>query len=132
MRTSPRISEPVAPPSAPTSVASATCRGTVVAGAAAELPVGAARLLVRDDGGLDDYKLYVCRDAQGPFALDAHCTHRGCIVKPAGGGFLCPCHQSKYDYSGRPLDGPAPAPLARYAACVDAAGVVRISLSPSE
>ncbi|MDC9700981.1 MAG: ubiquinol-cytochrome c reductase iron-sulfur subunit [Alphaproteobacteria bacterium] len=39
------------------------------------------------------------------------CTHLGCIpVSGAGelGGWLCPCHGSIYDASGRVLKGPAP------------------------
>jgi ubiquinol-cytochrome c reductase iron-sulfur subunit len=48
------------------------------------------------------------------------CTHLGCIPKyrpEAGsvtadwkGGFFCPCHGSRYDLSGRVMDG-SPAPL---------------------
>lgn len=48
------------------------------------------------------------------------CTHLGCIPKyrptPGSvnaswkGGFFCPCHGSRYDLSGRVLDG-SPAPL---------------------
>jgi ubiquinol-cytochrome c reductase iron-sulfur subunit len=42
--------------------------------------------------------------------IAAHCTHLGCNVGhvPKGqnewfptGGFMCPCHGSKYDFSGR-------------------------------
>jgi ubiquinol-cytochrome c reductase iron-sulfur subunit len=39
------------------------------------------------------------------------CTHLGCIPKgEAGdyGGWLCPCHGSQYDTSGRIRKGPAP------------------------
>ena len=39
------------------------------------------------------------------------CTHLGCIPNgPAGdfGGWLCPCHGSQYDTSGRIRKGPAP------------------------
>ena len=41
----------------------------------------------------------------------ANCTHLGCI--PTGdagefGGWLCPCHGSQYDTSGRIRKGPAP------------------------
>ncbi len=41
----------------------------------------------------------------------ALCTHLGCIPNgPAGdyGGWLCPCHGSQYDTSGRIRRGPAP------------------------
>lgn len=39
------------------------------------------------------------------------CTHLGCIPKPDAGGdsaWLCPCHGSHYDTSGRIRKGPAP------------------------
>ena len=40
------------------------------------------------------------------------CTHLGCvpIEQPdsVGGGWLCPCHGSRYDVSGRIVSGPAP------------------------
>jgi ubiquinol-cytochrome c reductase iron-sulfur subunit len=47
------------------------------------------------------------------------CTHLGCIPlgnKPSDlrgdwGGYLCPCHGSQYDTSGRVRHGPAPANL---------------------
>lgn len=48
------------------------------------------------------------------------CTHLGCIplgnkiTDPRGdfGGWVCPCHGSQYDVSGRVRKGPAPANLA--------------------
>jgi ubiquinol-cytochrome c reductase iron-sulfur subunit len=36
------------------------------------------------------------------------CTHLGCIPNPREGGWLCPCHGSAYDISGRVIRGPAP------------------------
>ncbi len=46
----------------------------------------------------------------------ALCTHLGCVPQPIGtgnfGGFLCPCHGSHYDTSGRIRQGPAPTNLA--------------------
>jgi len=38
------------------------------------------------------------------------CTHLGCVPgrKPNGEGWLCPCHGSQYDNSGRVIRGPAP------------------------
>lgn len=42
----------------------------------------------------------------------ALCTHLGCVPQAIGtgdfGGFLCPCHGSHYDTSGRIRKGPAP------------------------
>ncbi|MBF0426855.1 MAG: ubiquinol-cytochrome c reductase iron-sulfur subunit [Magnetococcales bacterium] len=46
----------------------------------------------------------------------ALCSHLGCVPQPVGtgdyGGFLCPCHGSHYDTSGRIRKGPAPRNLA--------------------
>ncbi len=37
------------------------------------------------------------------------CTHLGCVPnRDPEGGWLCPCHGSKYDASGRVVRGPAP------------------------
>jgi ubiquinol-cytochrome c reductase iron-sulfur subunit len=48
--------------------------------------------------------------------LVATCTHLGCIpsnlMKGEFGGWLCPCHGSQYDTSGRIRKGPAPQNLA--------------------
>ncbi len=39
------------------------------------------------------------------------CTHLGCIPNRKGEGWMCPCHGSLYDNSGRVKRGPAPANL---------------------
>jgi ubiquinol-cytochrome c reductase iron-sulfur subunit len=48
------------------------------------------------------------------------CTHLGCVPQKRGaevqapdgpwwtGGFICPCHVSRFDYTGRVVRGPAP------------------------
>lgn len=36
------------------------------------------------------------------------CTHLGCIPTQNNNGWLCPCHGSVYDNSGRVMRGPAP------------------------
>lgn len=36
------------------------------------------------------------------------CTHLGCVPNRNENGWLCPCHGSVYDNSGRILRGPAP------------------------
>lgn len=43
-------------------------------------------------------------------ALNAHCTHLGCIVKWHNDKkkFICPCHGSVYDQWGNRISGPAP------------------------
>lgn len=40
------------------------------------------------------------------------CTHLGCVPGRTQSGWLCPCHGSVYDNSGRILHGPAPNNLA--------------------
>lgn len=57
-------------------------------------------------------RVYVGRDGDGLYAVDAVCTHLGCLVEQAeGGGFICPCHGSRFDVQGRPETGPATQPL---------------------
>ncbi|MBM3774224.1 MAG: Rieske (2Fe-2S) protein [Acidobacteria bacterium] len=53
----------------------------------------------------------VFRDAEGVYAISSICTHLGCIVKPAQGGFTCPCHGSEFSADGSVTKGPAPLPL---------------------
>jgi ubiquinol-cytochrome c reductase iron-sulfur subunit len=36
------------------------------------------------------------------------CTHLGCVPNKTAQGWLCPCHGSIYDNSGRIISGPAP------------------------
>lgn len=36
------------------------------------------------------------------------CTHLGCVPSRKKEGWMCPCHGSVYDNSGRVLSGPAP------------------------
>lgn len=51
------------------------------------------------------------RDTDGVHAVSIVCTHLGCIVKPTGAGFECPCHGSRFAKNGDVTGGPAPAPL---------------------
>jgi cytochrome b6-f complex iron-sulfur subunit len=45
--------------------------------------------------------------------FNAHCTHKGCLVKYSkkDNRIECPCHGSQYDLNGNVLKGPAPRPL---------------------
>ena len=36
------------------------------------------------------------------------CTHLGCVPIDDKGGWICPCHGSRYDTAGRVTRGPAP------------------------
>ncbi|HEX3703059.1 MAG TPA: Rieske (2Fe-2S) protein [Vicinamibacterales bacterium] len=70
----------------------------------------------------------VSRPTQSSFiALTATCTHQACTITGfANQDFVCPCHGSTYDTSGRVLSGPAPAPLQMYPAQF-ASGILTIS-----
>jgi Rieske Fe-S protein len=59
----------------------------------------------------------VARTSQNSFAaLSAICTHQTCTITGyANQTYVCPCHGSEFDTSGRVLGGPAPAPLPSYA-----------------
>lgn len=48
------------------------------------------------------------------YALNAVCTHLGCVVpwNKAENKFMCPCHGSQYAPNGAVVRGPAPLPLA--------------------
>ena len=68
--------------------------------------VGSARPYVEEAG------LFVLRDSVGLAAMSAVCTHLGCNVRiDVDGGYICPCHGSRYDSQGRVIAGPAPSPL---------------------
>jgi Rieske Fe-S protein len=61
-------------------------------------------------------------------AVDAVCTHEGCTVNGLDGStYVCPCHGSRYDQTGRVVAGPAQANLRQYATTF-ADGVVTIAV----
>ena len=51
----------------------------------------ATYLVTKEDGLLED------------FAINAVCTHLGCVVpwNAAQNKFICPCHGSQYDKNGK-------------------------------
>jgi isorenieratene synthase len=64
-------------------------------------------------GGAVVGELFVIGSAEAPVALSLACTHLGCRVASAPGGFACPCHGSRFDAAGGPVAGPARSALAR-------------------
>jgi cytochrome b6-f complex iron-sulfur subunit len=48
------------------------------------------------------------------YGINAICTHLGCVVpwNSAENKFMCPCHGSQYDSTGKVVRGPAPLSLA--------------------
>jgi cytochrome b6-f complex iron-sulfur subunit len=57
--------------------------------------------------------IFVVNSSQGFYALQATCTHLGCLTawKPELGIIACPCHGSKFNRDGTKIAGPAPKPL---------------------
>lgn len=61
--------------------------------------------------------LLVVRQKMGTFlAIDIKCTHKGCDVgyDPENSCYLCPCHESRYEFDGTIRNGPAERPLQSY------------------
>ena len=54
-------------------------------------------------------QLLVARTGASTFtALTAICTHEACVINGGSSGrFVCPCHGSTFDTSGRVITGPA-------------------------
>mmetsp|Transcript_10546 Transcript_10546/g.18472 ORF Transcript_10546/g.18472 Transcript_10546/m.18472 type:complete len:239 (+) Transcript_10546:133-849(+) len=59
-------------------------------------------IVVKEDGTLEEY------------GINAVCTHLGCVVPWNANEkkFICPCHGSQYDKTGKVVRGPAPLSLA--------------------
>ncbi|TKY66910.1 Cytochrome b6-f complex iron-sulfur subunit [Spatholobus suberectus] len=62
------------------------------------------------------------------YAINAVCTHLGCVVpwNAAENKFICPCHGSQYNDQGRVVRGPAPLSLALAYCDVDDGKVVSV------
>ena len=73
-------------------------------GAAAQYPAGSRTYL-------PDVPAMLLSSESGFKALSLVCTHLGCTVEEADGGFKCPCHGSRYDAGGNVERGPARLPL---------------------
>jgi len=64
---------------------------------------------MQQSGGGKDPQPDVARVKQADWLVVVGiCTHLGCVPGKSAQGWLCPCHGSVYDNSGRILSGPAP------------------------
>ncbi len=72
------------------------------------------RSLVQGLKGDPTYLIVEGSDAIGSYGINAICTHLGCVVPWNNGSnkFICPCHGSQYDDTGKVVRGPAPLSLA--------------------
>jgi nitrite reductase/ring-hydroxylating ferredoxin subunit len=62
-------------------------------------------------------------------ATSAVCTHKRATLTVKGGQIVCPKHGSRFGDDGVPLNGPASAPLNRYAVSVNGQGRVIVDRS---
>ena len=76
-------------------------------------PVG-DRSLVQGLKGDPTYLIVEGEDAITSYGINAICTHLGCVVPWNSGAnkYMCPCHGSQYDATGKVVRGPAPLSLA--------------------
>jgi cytochrome b6-f complex iron-sulfur subunit len=56
---------------------------------------------------LPDVPAILIRGDKGFTAISLVCTHLGCTVENKPDGFACPCHGSRFDLQGKPIQGPA-------------------------
>lgn len=82
-------------------------------GARRELQLGATPIELR-------------RTEAGVEARSLLCTHMGCVVARRGqeDGYLCPCHEGRFDSEGAVVSGPPPKPLRRIPARIEGDQVV--------
>jgi len=83
----------------------------VLIGNESRVPVGEAVMM--DLGG---QKIAVLRTDEGIAAFSRRCTDLGCLVSwsQERGEFVCPCHQGRFDKTGRNIAGPPPRPLDQF------------------
>jgi cytochrome b6-f complex iron-sulfur subunit len=102
-------------------------------------PTGPTRLTREDVSKLEEKKfvivpvsgqrVIVFQSGDQLYAFSAKCTHEGCTVtfQPSQSVIWCPCHDGRFDLTGRVLSGPPPQPLAKYVAQRQPDGVIVVS-----
>lgn len=99
---------------------------TFTAGFPSDFAVGSV-----DQRFKEAYRVWVIRNEEGMYALQAICTHLGCTPNwlEAENKFKCPCHGSGFYRTGINFEGPAPRPLERVRITLAADGQVLIDTS---
>lgn len=85
---------------------------TVMAGSVDDFAIGQPQRL-------EQYDVYLVRTEQGLAAISGQCTHQGCGVTPADGGFHCGCHGSHFSADGTVEQGPATRDLPWFAVRIE-------------
>lgn len=84
---------------------------------------------IEDNKKIQNPKLIVFRKGNEAYVMSTKCTHRGCEVNmQQDGSYLCPCHKSRYDKSGRVTNGPAKKPLSWYEVRMAEGGEVQVNV----
>ena len=61
-------------------------------------------------------------------AMSLVCSHQQCLLEDQGSELLCPCHGSRFSFTGEPLNGPATRQLTQYPVSIGADGEVRVEI----
>ena len=87
------------------------------------------RVLAQGLKGDPTYLVVESSDAITNYGINAVCTHLGCVVpwNASEDKFICPCHGSQYDSTGKVVRGPAPLSLPLAHADVTEAGTIALS-----
>lgn len=97
--------------------------------------------LTREEAGKLEQKKFVIVPVSGQrvivfqspdqqlFAFSALCTHEGCTItyQPEQSILWCPCHDGRFDLTGRVVSGPPPQPLTKFTAQRQPDGAIVIS-----
>ncbi len=85
--------------------------GRVAVASTADLPPGQGQVF-----SVNNKPVLVISTADGYKALDATCTHLGCILfwNEQREVIACPCHEAYFNTNGAVISGPPPAPLEVY------------------
>ncbi|HIK28911.1 MAG: cytochrome b6-f complex iron-sulfur subunit [Oscillatoriaceae bacterium SKW80] len=72
------------------------------------------RVLAQGLKGDPTYIVVESESSIANYGINAVCTHLGCVVpwNASENKFICPCHGSQYDTTGKVVRGPAPLSLA--------------------
>ncbi|MEO0248478.1 MAG: Rieske 2Fe-2S domain-containing protein [candidate division WOR-3 bacterium] len=72
-------------------------------------------LVISQDAGWGQFNtqhlVWVLKKGTYVVVYSAVCPHLNCTINTAENGFICPCHGSAWDQSGRRLGGPTPRAL---------------------
>jgi cytochrome b6-f complex iron-sulfur subunit len=76
----------------------------------------------------EEYGVWIVREGNRLYAINARCTHLGCTPNYFAdeGVFKCPCHGSQFRSNGLNFAGPAPRPLDRLRIYINDDGMITV------